>query len=215
MIATTYTSSNGYLATSLGALGALVSGAASLGALLSTLAERNPTQRWGYDLGLTAFLAACLAIQIAGMYGGVYDEDSVLSDLNTRIHAGPFRGTITNSAEAEVATAIDHDLKRVERGSSTLLVFDNFPTGYLSTRLRPRTWSTWIDWMVAPKYLQQVMAETFGKPEQLPDLILEFRMSDIARQFWRPNARQYRIVIDRRDLGYRILRRIHRRQTGD
>ena len=154
MIATTYTSSNGYAATSLGSLGVLVAGAASLGAYLNTLAEKNPEQRWGYDLGVAAFLAAFLAIQIEGMYGGVYDLDSVLSDLTTRVHSGPFRGTFTNRAEAEFAVAIDHDLKQVEHGQSTLLVFDNFPTGYLSTRLRPRTWCTWIDWFVNPAYLR-------------------------------------------------------------
>ncbi|HEY1535470.1 MAG TPA: hypothetical protein VGF76_15700 [Polyangiaceae bacterium] len=210
MIATTYTSSNGYAATSLGSLGVLVAGAASLGAYLNTLAERNPAQRWGYDLGVAAFLVACLAIQIEGMYGGVYDLDSVLSDLNTRVHSGPFRGTLTNRAEAEFAVAIDHDLKQVEQGQSTLLVFDNFPTGYLSTRLRPRTWSTWIAWFVDPKYLREVMAETFGKPEQLPDVLLEVHMSDSARAYWKPYARQYHVVIDRSELGYQILRRIHR-----
>jgi hypothetical protein len=214
MLATTYTSSNGYAATSLGALGVLVSGAASFGAYLNTLAEKDPTRRWGYDLGVAALLAACLKLQIDGMYGGVYDLDSVIGDLTTRVHSGPFRGTLTNRAEAEFAVAVDHDLKQVEEGQSTLLVFDNFPTGYLSTRLRPRTWCTWIDWNVDPKYLRQVMRETFGKPEQLPDLVLEKDMSETARAYWKPYARNYRVVIDRDELGYRILRRIHWRMKA-
>jgi hypothetical protein len=212
MIATTYTSSNGYAATSLGALGVLVSGAASLGALLSTLAERNPTQRWGYDLVLAVFLAACLTMQIQSMYGGVYDVDSIFADMTTRVHSGPFRGTFTNHDEAEFAMAVDRDLKQSAEGSSTLLVFDNFPTGYLSTRLRPRTWCTWIDWFVNPKYLREVMAETFGKPEQLPDIILEVKMSDSARAYWKPYAHEYSVVIDNTQLGYRILR--HTRGAG-
>ncbi|HEY3664757.1 MAG TPA: hypothetical protein VGL19_02110 [Polyangiaceae bacterium] len=214
MMATTYTSSNGYAATSLGALGVLVSGAASFGAYLEALAEKNAGQRWGYEVGLAAFLATCLAIQVDSLYGGAYDVDSVLANLTTRVHAGPFRGTITDHNEAVFAEAIDRDLKQIATDSGTLLVFDNFPTGYLSTRLRPRTWCTWIDWMVDPAYLREAMAENFGRPEQLPDFLLEVHMSDIARSFWAPYAQDYRVIVDRSDLDYRILRRVRARKKA-
>jgi hypothetical protein len=211
MIAVTYTSSNGYAATSLGALGVLVSGATSIGAYLHTLAAQNAAQRRGYDLAAGAFLGTCLAIQIHSMYDGVYDVaadvGSGLSLLTTRIHTGPFSGTRTSKKQAELAEAVDRDLKRVERGEKTLLVFDNFPTGYLSTRLRPRTWCAWIPWFVNPQYAKKMVTETFGKPEQLPDLLLEIGMSDVARAYWQPYALQYRVIIERKRLGYRILRR--------
>ncbi len=207
MLATTYTSSNGFMATSLGALGALVAAAASFGAYLNSLAQKHPKERWSYELALAVFLAACLTMQIQSMYGGVYDLDSVMADLTTRVHSGPFRGTLTDKAEAEFAMAVDSDLKRAAEGQSTLLVFDNFPTGYLSTRLRPRTWCTWITWYVDPKYVQAVMAETFGTPEQLPDVILEYQMTDVARAYWKPYAHEYRVFVDNTELKYRILRR--------
>jgi hypothetical protein len=205
MIATTYTSSNGFLATSLGALGALVSGGTSLSAYLDTLARRNPAQRWSYALGLMAFMSACLYMQIESMYGGVYDVDSVMSDLTTRVHSGPFRGTLTNHEEAVFTEAVDRDLKQAAAGQKTLIVFDTYATGYLSTRLRPRAWTTWIDWFVDQKYIANVMTETFPSREQLPDLVLEVKMCDIARGFWKPYADQYRVVVNNTELGYRIL----------
>jgi hypothetical protein len=209
MLAVTYTSSNGLTAALLGSLGALVAGIAAFGALLEARARNNPRDRLAYQVVLIGFAGACLATELHSMFVYVYDEtDSQFSHHDTRVRSGPMRGTIATSIDAQICEAVDRDLKSLADRARSLTIFDGFATGYMSTRLRPRTWSQWIYWGLPAAYRNQLMTETFGDPAQLPDLVLKIRVEKISKQLWAKYERgQYHRVIERPELGYEILQR--------
>ena len=209
MVAVTYASTNDWLAALLGALGALVAGIAALGALLEARAERNPRDRIAYRCVLIAFGGACLGLEIHSMFAYVYDEsDSTFSSHDTRVRSGPMRGAIATRSEAELCEAVDRDLKDLADSARSLTVFDGFATAYMSTRLRPITWSQWIWWGIPGPLRKKLMADTFGDPAQLPDLVLKIRVEKPSKAAWAKYERgRYHKLIDRKELGYAIWRK--------
>jgi len=209
MVAVTYSSSNGLTAALLGALGAVVAGIAAFGALLAARSKQNPRDRLAYQCVLLCFAGACLACEVHSMYAYVYDEtDPQFSSHDTRVRSGPMRGTIAARANAQVCEAIDRDLKNLAHSAQTLTVFDGFATGYMSTRLRPRTWAQWIYWGIPAPARIQLMQETFGDIALLPDLVLKIRVEKASKVLWAKYERgHYHRVIERKDLGYEILQK--------
>jgi hypothetical protein len=209
MLAVTYSSSNDWLATLLGALGSVVAGIAALGALLSARAEKNPRATLAYQAVLICFAGACLATELHSLFAYLYDQRGVpFSSQNTRVRTGPMRGTIGTQSDVELCHTIDRDLKSLASSAESLTIFDAFPSGYLSTRLRPKTWTQWIIWGIPGPYRKQLMAETFGDPANLPDLVLKINVSAASKPLWAKYERgRYHKVIERKELGYVILRR--------
>jgi len=209
MLAVTYTSSNGLTAALLGALGAVVAGIAAFGALLAARAEHEPQARLGYQLVLVAFACACLGCEVHSMFAYVYDDTNPqFAGHDTRVKSGPMRGTIATRDEARFVETIDRDLKSLAGSAESLTIFDGFATGYLSTRLRPRTWTQWIYWGIPRAYQKQLLEETFGDPAQLPDLVLKVRQESSSKRLWAKYERgRYHKIIDRKELGYVILQR--------
>lgn len=204
MLCVAYASANGYHASSLGSLGALLAGVTSLSALVDKLAIQRPHNRLGYGAVLGSFLVVTLYIQIYGLFEAVYDESMAFRSCNTRVRSGPFRGTRTNRAEAERTMSVDRDLKEAAKVGQTLAVFDSFPSGYLSTHLRPKTFSHWV-LALHGTYYKRMMRQTYGTPEERPDVILQIGMTVRARQFWRRYLkREYLVVADRPEYGYAI-----------
>lgn len=209
MLAVTYSSSNGWFAALLGALGALVSGIAAFGALLEQRAARDVEAGWAYRLALICFAGACLACEMHSMFAYMYGVIPVpFASHDTRVKSGPMRGTIGSSADAALAETIDRDLKSVAEKGRTLTIFDAFPSGYLSTRLLPRCWSVWITWGLPKPLLKQLMAETFGGPGQLPDLVLKINVDKQSKASWAKYERgHYHKLLERKEFGYVILLR--------
>ena len=213
MLTIGYTSSNWYQAASLGVLGSLVAGITSFSALLEAQAARDPSRRRGYQLVFATLFGALLVMQSHTWFTSVYSDDTHFTHSRTRVHKGPQRGTFTTPAQAEFLEAIDGDLKTAERDNptaKTLTVFDDFPTGYLSTRLKPRTFSHWILWGFLPlEYAATVAKQTWGAPDQLPDLLLTVHVNAVTSGYWDPYFRHhYRPIISRKKYDYVILRRI-------
>lgn len=75
-------------------------------------------------------------------------------------------------------------MKSLEGGAETLTIFDAFATGYLSTRLRPRTFTQWIVWAFDPRYAKGITAQTFASPDRLPDLLPTVTVTGGARRYW-------------------------------
>ena len=209
MLAVTYTSSNGLSAMSLGSLGALLAGVASLGALLEARALAQPQARHGFALVAAAFSASCVLLELHSLYAGAYDDtSSVLRELDTRVSSGPMRGTYTTRANAEMLVAVDRDLKDLALSARSLTVFDGFAEGYMSTRLSPRTWCQWIYWTGTGASRRKLMEGTFGSPEKLPDLVLKIHQEQVSRSLWKKYERnRYHLVIDRPQHGYQIFRK--------
>jgi len=209
MLAVTYSSGNGWFATLLGALGALLSGIAALGALLEQRAASNAPARSAYQWVLIGFAGACLALEIHSMFAYLYSfTPAPFASHDTRVKSGPLRGTIGTKHQAEFSETIDRDLKSAAVNARTLTIFDALPSGYLSTRLLPRTWSLWIIWGVPMPLRKQLMAETFGDPAQLPDLVLKITLEKESKQLWSKYERgRYHKLIERKEFGYTILQR--------
>ena len=215
MVAVCYSSANSYFNAYTGSLGALLAGVVSFAALVETMVERAPELRLGYQAMLLAFTASLLINQNRALYAVVYAEEPRMDLLTTRVHSGPFRGTKTSAEGATFLETIDRDLKTVERenpAAKTLTVFDNFPGGYMSTRLKPRTFSNWIIWgFFVPERARALAQETFGSPDQLPDILLEVTKDGLGLSYWEQYVHgQYKPIIRRPDLKYAILKKIHK-----
>ncbi len=204
MFCITCASANGYFASSLGVLGALLAGVVGLSALLSNL-QREGLARWfGAGAVFAAFFGCLLYHECYSMFLGVYDDSPPFETHTTRVKHGPMRGCIAAPFDAKLLETVDHDLKRLEPSAKTITVLDNFATGYLSTRLRPRTFTTWVYWIMKPAYTRQVVKETFGNRETAPDLVLAIHVDEGARHYWQRYLDHYHAVIRRPELHYTI-----------
>ncbi|MEO8902012.1 MAG: hypothetical protein ABI488_09105 [Polyangiaceae bacterium] len=209
MLCISYSSANGYVAASLGSLGATLAGVLSLSAYLKRQAERSPAQRLSLGLVFGAVIGSLFLLQCHSLFASCYDVDTKFSAHDTRVRSGPLRGTIATHSAAVFVESVDRDLKSVEKGAKTLTIFDSFATGYLSTRLQPRTFTQWIVWVMEAGYTTEICARTFGTPDKLPDLVLAVTVVDRARPVWEPYFKdRYAPVIQRPELGYTILRRL-------
>ncbi|HEX3852716.1 MAG TPA: hypothetical protein VHW01_17250 [Polyangiaceae bacterium] len=209
MLCASYSSANGYLAASLGSLGASLAGLLSLHAYLECRSERSPEERWSLGVVFGAVVCSLCFIQGHSLFAGCYDVATTFAGHDTRVRSGPLRGVMATRSEAAFDESIDRDLKSVESGAKTLTIFDGFATGYLSTRLQPRTFTQWIVWAIDASYASAISAQTFGTPDKLPDLMLAITVVDSARPFWEPYFKdRYAPVIQRPEFGYAILRRL-------
>jgi hypothetical protein len=211
MVTIAYTSSNRFQAASLGSLGALLAGVVSLSAYLENLAQRTPEQRLGYQFVFLSFFLTLLGIEGHSLFATIYGVDPPpLSAHDTRVKSGPLRGALGPKSEVDFLESVDRDLKSMQQGAHTLTVFDDFPAGYLSTRLKSRTFTHWIIWGFLPaKYAHEISRETFGTPDKLPDIVLTVHVATKARVYWeRYMRRHYRPVIRRPQFDYVISRRI-------
>jgi len=217
LLIVTFTSANGGLSASLGALPSVVAGLIALSALGSTVSPKASTAISTVPTAVSnhatawlfaSFSAAVLAAQIHTMFNGVYDFDADLALQTARVHRGPYRGALTTPAKARLLEAIDADLKSLEDPTKTIAVFDDFSVAYLSTRMRPRTFSHWVVWVFEPRYRQKITRETYEKPANRPDYVVLYlpRLKKANRFLQYLN--RYEKVIDRSELGYVIERRI-------
>ena len=212
MVCVVYSSANGIISASLGSLGTTVAAVVSFQALQSSLAQKNPKYSWPWFEVISACFAGLLIAQhLDNIYAGCYDAEVVFSAHDTRVRSGPFRGVLATRGEAARLESIDRDLKSVQSQGASLTIFDDFPTGYLSTRLQPRTFSQWIVWDMADPYARAITNETFGSPDRLPDFVLELTLVNAAQGFWSPYFRgRYSPVINRPEFGYVIMKRDRR-----
>ena len=100
-------------------------------------------------------------------------------------------------------------MKAIEEPDKTLAVFDDFSVAYLSTRMRPRTFTHWVVWVFEPNYSRKITRETYGESTARPDFVVLYypRLKHKANRFLR-YLNEYEKVIDRPDLGYAIERRV-------
>jgi hypothetical protein len=204
MLCSVATSANRYQAASLGSLAVELAGIVAFAKLCESISERakKPALIAQWSLLVTLFV-----IQTHSLFVRVYSDTWSFAENTTRVRRGPLRGALTTAYEAKLLAALHRDLKSVESPGQTLTVFDNFATGYLSTRLKPRTFTHWIVWVMRSDYSKAIMRETFGSPEKLPDVVLKIGYKS-ARRYWPAYERNhYQVVVDRPEYGYTILKK--------
>lgn len=205
MLCCTFTSANRYQAASLGALLVELAGVIAFARLRGSAEARAPLSGAVALSGLTVTL---FVLQAHSLFAAVYADNPSFAANDTRVSRGPMRGVRTTPAEAKRLAAVDQDLKAVAGQGRTITVFDGFATGYLSTKLTPHTFTHWIVWVMTPGYSRAIMRERFGRPELLPDIVLKIEYQG-ARRFWESYERgHYRVLIDRPEYGYTILKKI-------
>jgi len=197
-------SANRLGAASLGALPVEVAGVVAFAALCES--RRDPAYR--ASLPVLSVVSALLVLQIHSLFFYVYDDEPLpFTSYTARVKSGPMRGLYATPQEAALLSAVHRDLKAAERSGRTLAVFDDFATGYLSTRLQPHSFTHWIIWVMEPHYGRAIMKETYGSFEKLPDLVLKIGYRG-ANRFWpRYERGHYRVLIDRPEYGYVILQK--------
>jgi hypothetical protein len=189
----------------LGALTVELAGVVAFAALVLARGERAGVR--SRAVSSWALVATLVVMQVHSLFATVYDDQPKLSGLDTRVTAGPMRGTITTRKEAELQVRLAHDLNAAAAGAKTITVFDNFATGYLYTALKPQTFTHWIVWVMSPEYCRTIMEDTFGPPNELPDIVVKIYYAK-ARRYWpRFERKQYELVVRRPELDYAIYRR--------
>lgn len=208
MVIVAKTSANANMATHLGVLPALIAGVIGLGALAQELTTRSRQASRGYRWLDVAFGGAVLATQVHSLFDSVYTEGEPIRAHTTLIRRGPLLGALATPEKAKLLEAVDADLKSIESPGKTLAVFDDFVIGYLSTRMRPRTFSHWVIWGFPAEYEQALMRETYGNPEAQPDYVLILPPLLRRQNAWSPYRINYEKIIDRPELGYLIEQRV-------
>lgn len=163
-----YTSSNGYLALSVGFFpGALVTSVLFYMALKKLWSGHKAAHHVG-----AVVVAIPVIILLVFQFGQPYRDDNIGS-LTARITSGGYAGLYTTPAKREFLASVTRDLERVKKGAGTVLVFDNFPAGYLVSELKPYTDKAWI----APMTLYQgvdrgTTVNYYRQNGRFPDMIV-------------------------------------------
>lgn len=203
------TSANGSHSAHLGMLPCLIAGVVAFAALTAEIGEGEMIKARAAPWCFAGFNAAVLVTQIHTIFERVYDTDGRrMSEHNTWVHRGPYRGAIATPAKAKLLEGIDSDLKKLEAPGKTLAVFDDFSVAYLSTHMRPRTFTHWNIWVYQPAYGERIMKETYGEPASQPDFVVLVPAYLKKENLFLPYRTNYRPVIERPDLGYVIEQRV-------
>lgn len=163
-----YTSSNGYLALSIGFFpGALVT-SIFLFLVLKKLWSGKETARF---VG-AAVVAIPVIILLVFQFGQPYRDDNIGS-LTARITSGGYAGLYTTPAKRDFLASVTRDLERIKKDAGTVLVFDNFPAGYLVSDLKPHTDKAWIAPMALyPGVDKKTTVDYYAKKAMYPDAIV-------------------------------------------
>lgn len=116
-----------------------------------------------------------VAVLMVGGYRGVYGEIVPLKKLSEKIQAGPFRGLKTTEEKKAFIEQFAHDLKAYSYPNDRILVFFDFPAGYLFSELRPAVNSVWTsvlgDW---PAVNRTPAIKYYERTGILPNLVFMF-----------------------------------------
>jgi hypothetical protein len=168
-LATSFTSSNGFWAAAIG----LFSGFTVTSVYLFKALEKQ----WGnYQDEARTVGAAALVIPVAALlfyqFGLPYRDDAIQT-LNARVYGGAYAGLYTTPQKRAVLTSISHDMQLAEASAKTVLIFDNFPAGYLLTRLKPLTNKAWIaPKSLYPKVDRATTVAYYQSRHERPDMIV-------------------------------------------
>jgi hypothetical protein len=111
---------------------------------------------------------------------------------------------LTTAENARKWGSLTQDFASLEKSGGTLLVYDDFPAGFLLSTLRPRTFSTWIFWPADSAMRARLMDRIFASAP--PEVVLQIG----TRPRWVDEAfeRQgYRVHLVRPEHDYRLLLR--------
>ncbi len=175
-LCTAWASANGIRNAQLGLLPGAVMAAAWLLRLGSTQAGSG-LGRHGRAAVFVALVASCELLQLRALYGYVY-LDAPMRSLTAWVPEGPFRGLRTTPKRRDFLRQLRDDLRAVEPGNASIAFLDDFPGGFLFTRLIPQTPTVWVfgNWTaVRIAYDRSVLRRYYADDTMLPDVVVQFR----------------------------------------
>jgi len=137
-----YASNNGYVNAGFGLLPAAVAGSWFLArTILSSDALKSRSERLRGFAALFP-LTMLLIMVVVAQYRGFYN-DGPFPALTRTVRDGAFRGIQTTESNTKFISELQADLGQLTLPSDRILFFDNFPAGYIMTRLRAATSTVW------------------------------------------------------------------------
>jgi hypothetical protein len=178
-LTTAWSSSNGMLNACIGMFPAAL---ASL-ALLQLAAARASDAVGAGKFARAAFALALpvtvLYPLLAGGYADYYGEPVQRDKLTQRVAEGPYAGLLTTPERAEMLRRFHADVTHFIRPDDRLLVFNDWPGGYLLAGVRPATNSVWLPPSSASAATDRKSTfEYWKKTGRRPDVVLLMKASE-------------------------------------
>ena len=116
-------------------------------------------------------LFVLLLIMIVGVSDRHYG-DRHTNELHAKITKGPFAGLYTTKERQQFCEQLTDDLASLRENASGILIYDDFPAGYLFTPIHGVTNSVWLfsPWRVTT--FNRQMTVDYLQQRQAPDLVL-------------------------------------------
>jgi hypothetical protein len=164
-----YTSSNGERAAAVGLFqGFIVSSIF----LWKALEDMWPKRLRGALVVRALPLFFSVLLLLTFQYSSSYRDDP-LPALTAKVASGPYVGLYTTPVKRDYLAALENDMIGYGQGAKTVLVFDEFPAGYLLSGLTPETNWTWIGPMtLSPNVDRNTVTAYLKKQRAYPDMIV-------------------------------------------
>jgi hypothetical protein len=161
-------SGNGYLNAGIGLLPASMVTATFLCLVFGSQNKRSM-------MGAFVSIFMMIFILLFFLYNAVYRDESI-NNLKFRMDTGPFAGLYTSEDKQKYINELVLDLKQYLHKDDKVLFYDNFPAGYLLTKSKPATISTWLFPMcIYPNQgkNRQAVLDYYAKEQILPDTVVK------------------------------------------
>lgn len=139
-LATAWSSSNGATNACIGLFPAAVASLALMQMALAESAIRAP----GRDLLAMAVALLLLIPLLRAGYQDYYGDPVRRWQLTERVPDGPYKGLYTHPQRLELIQSFERQLRPLLRPEDRMLVFNDWPAGYLLAGLRPAANSVWL-----------------------------------------------------------------------
>lgn len=144
-------------------------------------------------------------------------EDVTPNKVTTNITSGPFQGMYATNAAENYYVQLKMDMDNIYQPNKRILFFDDFPAGYLFTKMQPATNSTWLFSSAICPTIDRVATLAYYKKNRIsPDFIVKIKK--LPANFTANGSKQrandpivaltktYKVLIDRN--GYTIYQRL-------
>ncbi len=145
-------------------------------ALLSEQAESNLSNTKVQNFTLCSGILFLMLILVALTRSDLMNNygDQPIGTLQKKIESGPFSGLYTTSEKYKFLSEMQTDLSKVSSPDKSVLFFDDFPSGYLLTTMRPQTNTVWLfSTDRYPSFNKNSTLNYFQESGQFPDVIVQ------------------------------------------
>lgn len=140
-ILTAWTSGDGYLNAALGLLPASM--ITTIFITLIYLENVSTKKVAGMNHRMQIIPSILIAVLfLLFQYSYVYRDDKIL-ELDTMVSFGPYKGLYTTYEKNKYMEILHNDLRGLGENNKSVLIYDNFPAGYLLTSMKPATSTLW------------------------------------------------------------------------